>query len=113
MTARLHYLSNPAYGGCLGWMIANGRLPLGVWIMKPQKRIALIERVVWSCTVGLALVVCHALAAQAQTTPPKRCASIAKQEYDAAKKQNLLRSRFGDYVRTGRIGRRQYWYCHA
>ena len=45
--------------------------------------------------------------------PPKTCAAISYQEYAAAKKQKLLRSQFGSYVRTGGLGRRQYWYCKS
>jgi hypothetical protein len=79
--------------------------------MKRQKQIVVMLG--WSCTVGLMQIACQASSARAEQAPPKRCSSIAKQEYDAARRQNMLRSRYGDYVRTGGIGRRQYWYCHA
>jgi hypothetical protein len=36
---------------------------------------------------------------------------VTKQEYDRAKKQHMLRTRYTEYVRTGLPGRRQYWYC--
>jgi hypothetical protein len=51
--------------------------------------------------------------AQAKTQQPPRagCATVAKGEYDSAKKQNLLHTKFGGYVRTGRPLRRVYWYC--
>jgi hypothetical protein len=81
--------------------------------MKRRKQIAVVAGLAWSCTIGFMLIACQASSARAEQTPPKRCASIAKQEYDAARRQNMLRSRYGDYVRTGGIGRRQYWYCHA
>jgi hypothetical protein len=81
--------------------------------MKRRKQIVLAGRLAWACTLGLILILCHAPPAYAQQAPPARCSSVAKHEYDAAKKQNLLRGRFGGYLRTGRIGRRQYWYCHA
>jgi hypothetical protein len=43
--------------------------------------------------------------------PSDHCRAASKIEYDSAKKQFLLRNRFGAYVRTGRIWRRHYWYC--
>jgi hypothetical protein len=81
--------------------------------MKRRTQIGLVGRLAWTCTLGLILILSHASSAYAQQTPPARCSSVAKQEYDAAKKQNLVRGRFGGYLRTGRIGRHQYWYCHA
>lgn len=49
--------------------------------------------------------------ARAAKPPYANCVAVTKQEYDAAKKQHLLRTRFTEYVRTGFPGRRQYWYC--
>jgi hypothetical protein len=49
--------------------------------------------------------------AKAVQPPSDHCRVVSKIEYDSAKKQFLLRNRFGGYVRTGRIWRRQYWYC--
>jgi hypothetical protein len=49
--------------------------------------------------------------ASAVDTPADHCRAVSKIEYDSAKKQFLLRNRFGAYVRTGRIWRRHYWYC--
>lgn len=49
--------------------------------------------------------------ANAVQAPADHCRPASKIEYDNAKKQFLLRNRFGAYVRTGRIWRRQYWYC--
>jgi len=40
------------------------------------------------------------------------CRAASKIEYDSAKKTYLLQNRFGMYVRSGRIWRRHYWYCH-
>jgi len=63
---------------------------------------------------GIILITCHASSASAEeTTTRKTCVAVAKQEYDAAKKQRLLQTRFGAYVRTGRLGRRTYQYCHS
>jgi len=66
---------------------------------------------------AIALVVIFAVAtpafAAAPAQPPRAgCAAVDKREYDAARKRNMLRSRYGEYVRTGRPLRRQYWYCH-
>jgi hypothetical protein len=80
--------------------------------MKRRKHIAPVAMLTRACTV-LTLIACHWSPASAEPAPPKRCAAISSQEYAAAKKKNLLRGRFGSYVRTGRLGRRQYWYCHA
>jgi len=49
----------------------------------------------------------------AQQPPGPTCSIVTKQEYDSAKKQYLLQTRFSRYVRTGRLGRRQYWYCNS
>src|SRR5262249_20964532 len=43
--------------------------------------------------------------------PSDPCRVPSKFEYDSARKQFLLRTRFGTYVRTGRIWHRHYWYC--
>ena len=80
--------------------------------MERRKHIAPVVTLAWACAV-LMLIACHSSPASADPTPPKTCAVISSQEYAAAKKQKLLRSQFGSYVRTGRLGRRQYWYCHA
>jgi hypothetical protein len=75
--------------------------------MKPKNLILLTGA--WACAIGFALP--HA-SVNAKDAPPKGCVAVTKQEYDSAKKQNLLHSRFSTYVRTGRLGRRSYWYCH-
>jgi hypothetical protein len=49
--------------------------------------------------------------AKAVQPPSDHCRLVSKIEYDSAKKQFLLRNRFGVYVRTGRLWRRHYWYC--
>ena len=51
------------------------------------------------------------LPAKAVQAPADHCRPASKIEYDSAKKDFLLRNRFGVYVRTGRIWRRHYWYC--
>jgi hypothetical protein len=53
-----------------------------------------------------------ASASNAAPQPPNdRCRPASKLEYNSARKQYLLRSRFGMYVRTGWALRRHYWYC--
>ena len=49
--------------------------------------------------------------ANAAKPPYEGCVAVTRQEYNSAKKQHLLRTRFTQYVRTGLPGRRQYWYC--
>jgi hypothetical protein len=61
--------------------------------------------------VALALSTLPSASATAAKPPYEGCVAVAKQEYNAAKKQHLLRTRFTQYVRTGLPGRRQYWYC--
>ncbi len=64
-----------------------------------------------ACAIGFALIAVPLPPVNAKQAPPKGCVAVTKQEYDSAKKQNLLQSRFSTYVRTGRIGQRSYWYC--
>ena len=58
-----------------------------------------------------AILVLPCSSANAVQPPSDHCRAASKIEYDSAKKQFLLRNRFGAYVRTGRIWRRHYWYC--
>lgn len=64
------------------------------------------------CIAGSMLVAFLSPSVNAAEPPREGCVAVSKQEFDSAKKQNLLRSRFSTYVRTGRLGRRYYWYCH-
>lgn len=54
---------------------------------------------------------CLAHAASAVSPPSDRCRPASKLEYDSAKRQFLLNTRAGSYVRTGRVFARHYWYC--
>jgi hypothetical protein len=63
------------------------------------------------CAIALMLSVFPYAPANAANPPYEGCVAVNKQEYNAAKKQHLLRTRFTQYVRTGFPGRRQYWYC--
>ncbi len=75
--------------------------------MMKMKRHALI-----TAAIGAALVACSpAHAANAVKPPAAACRPASKIEYDSAKKQYLLRTRVGVYVRTGRAFGRHYWYC--
>lgn len=47
----------------------------------------------------------------AQQPERKGCLAVAKAEYDSAKRKKRLRSKFGNYLRTGPFWRRNYWYC--
>jgi hypothetical protein len=49
---------------------------------------------------------------RAQQPPGSDCRRASKIEYDSAKREYLLRHKFGAYVRTGYFWRRYYWYCH-
>ena len=68
-------------------------------------------------TLSIAVVAlsCFAFSSYAETQKPplKTCSAVDKREYDSAKKQKLLRGRFGYYVRTGRVFRRYYWFCRS
>ena len=80
--------------------------------MKRLKLIALIKNGACVAVIGLMLFAFSSLSANAQQPPSERCIAVTKAEYDAAKRQKMLQVRFGTYVRTGRIFRRYYWYCH-
>ena len=63
---------------------------------------------------GVAAAMLIALSASpvnAQQPPASGCRAASKIEYDSAKREYLLRNKFGAYVRTGHIWRRYYWYC--
>src|SRR5215475_11997119 len=71
----------------------------GARMIRPGKRVQYSRNIARRCMAGLVLVTFNVQSIRAEQAPPKRCASISKQEYDAARKQSLLRSRYGDYVR--------------
>jgi len=76
--------------------------------MKPRKLIALFTAAV----LGLMLIAFPPSSVNAEQPPRDGCVAVPKIQYDSAKKQNLLRNRFGMYVKTGRFLRHYYWYCH-
>jgi hypothetical protein len=61
--------------------------------------------------VGAAILALLCSSANAVQPPSEHCRAASKIEYDSARKQFLLRNRFGAYVRTRRIWRWHYWYC--
>ena len=62
---------------------------------------------------ALALVLSALICTPASAAKPPygNCIAVTKQEYESAKRQHMLRTRYTQYVRTGLPGRRQYWYC--
>ena len=80
--------------------------------MKLGKFIALIENGACTAVIGLMLIAVPSSSVNAEQPPRKGCAAVSKHEYDSAKKEKLLRNRYGTYVRTGQLWRRYYWYCH-
>jgi len=81
--------------------------------VKREKLTVLIENGACSVVISLMLIVFLSSSTNAQQPPRKGCVAVSKQEYDSAKRQKLLYSQFSTYVRTGRLGRRYYWYCHS
>jgi hypothetical protein len=79
--------------------------------MKRRKFIAQITNGTCAAVLGLMLVAFSPSSAKAQQPPRNGCVVVTKSEYDSAKNKNLLRTRFGNYLRTGRLLRRAYWYC--
>jgi hypothetical protein len=70
------------------------------------------HRALSAAAVAAAWIACFpAHAANAIHPPSEHCRAVSKIEYNSAKQQYLLRTRFGAYVRTGHIFRRHYWYC--
>jgi hypothetical protein len=49
----------------------------------------------------------------AQQAPRPNCVAVTKQEYNNARKSRLQQHRFGEYVRTGRVLKRSYWFCRS
>jgi hypothetical protein len=80
--------------------------------MNLGKLIALIENGARTAVIGLMLIAVPSSSVNAEQPPRKGCVAVSKHEYDSAKKEKLLRNRYGTYVRTGRLWRRYYWYCH-
>jgi len=89
--------------------------------MKRATLIAFSENGVFTTIIGLMLAVLIGLMLipflssplNAEQPAPKGCLAVYKSEYDSAKRQRLLRTRFTAYVRTGGLLKHHYWYCHS
>jgi hypothetical protein len=68
---------------------------------------------VGACAIGLMLAAFSGPSVNAGQPPRPGCVAVVKQEYDSAKRQNLLQNRFSSYATTGQLGRRSYWYCRS
>jgi len=79
--------------------------------MKRRNLIAFVGACI--CAIGLMLTAFPFSSVNAEQSPRMGCVAVSKQEYDSAKRQKLLRSRFSTYLRTGRLGQRHYWYCNS
>jgi len=75
-----------------------------------MKRGKLIARI--TAVIGLLLIAFPSSSVNAVQPSQNGCVAVSKVQYDSAKKQYLLRNRYGMYVRTGRFFRHYYWYCH-
>jgi hypothetical protein len=60
-----------------------------------------------------ALSLSCSLALAKPIAPHDGCRPVSKVEYNAAKREYLLKSRARVYVRTGPVWRRHYWHCPA
>jgi hypothetical protein len=60
---------------------------------------------------GLVALASTSLPAFAASPPKAGCRPVSKLEYIISKKENVIVSRGGRYVRTGPFWRRSYWHC--
>jgi hypothetical protein len=79
--------------------------------MKQGKPVAPIQNGACTIMIGAMLIAFPNSTANAQQPPREACRPASKIEYNAAKRKFLLTTRFGMYVKTGRLWRRYYWYC--
>jgi hypothetical protein len=81
-------------------------------VTKPDFTAAIRIAAISAAAVGALIMILSVSPSNAAPQPPNdRCRPASKLEYNSARKQYLLRSRFGMYVRTGWALRRLYWYC--
>jgi hypothetical protein len=80
--------------------------------MRQGNLIALIENGASTAVIVLMLIAFPSSSVNAAQSPREGCVAVSKSEYDSARRQKLLRNRNGAYLRTGRLLRRSYWYCH-
>ena len=86
------------------------------WLRKPMRREGPTTKIsgpqgARSRVIIAAILAFFCSSANAAQPPSEQCRAASKIEYNSAKKQYLLRNRFGFYVRNGPIWRRRYWYC--
>jgi hypothetical protein len=63
--------------------------------------------------IGALLIAFTPSSVKAQQPPSKDgCRAVSKVEYDSAKREYLLISKGGRYIRTGHFWRSSYWWCH-
>jgi hypothetical protein len=70
------------------------------------------QDVAYTGAVAAMLIAASASSAEAQQAPWEGCRPVSKFEYNSAKREYLLKTRVGRYIRTGDVWRRHYWYCH-
>ena len=71
---------------------------------------AAVLSVVFLLSIATSLIASSSSSVNAEP-PGKGCVAVSKDEYQGAYRKKLLLTRFGTYVRTGRLGRYYYWYC--
>ena len=69
------------------------------------------QQIAMDTVAGLVLGLLMVSSAHAQQAPRANCVAVTKQEYNNARKTKLQQQRFGEYVRTGRVLKRFYWFC--
>ena len=79
-----------------------------------MRRGRFIEAAACTAVIGLMLIAFSSSSVNAdQPKPPRKgCVAVSKDEYNSAKRQKLLRDLYGSYLRTGRLLKHYYWYCH-
>jgi hypothetical protein len=80
----------------------------------PNKTVAAIcagvSSVVFMLSIATSLIASSSSSVNAEP-PGNACVAVSKGEYQGAYRRKLLLTKFGTYVRTGRLGRYYYWYC--
>jgi hypothetical protein len=81
------------------------------WPNKPVAAIcAGVLSVLFLLSIATSLIASSSSSVNAEP-PGKGCVVVSKGEYQGAYRKKLLLTRFGRYVRAGRLGRYYYWYC--
>jgi hypothetical protein len=80
--------------------------------MKCKTLIVSTEFAICAAVIVLTLTPMFLLPLNAAQPDPKGCVAVTKDEYDSAKTENLLRTRYTAYLITGGLFNRHYWYCN-